>query len=104
MKNKKYLYFGLIACLALLFVVQSNSYATDQNRVDKGVRVVDGIDDDGPGRQIDLPEDDSSKPVVDKRDGIADRDAPGRLTFEVDYKSYYFYYRVLKSLFYRYSF
>jgi len=68
MRTKKYIYFGLVACLALLFIAQSNSYAVVNNLAGKGI-VLDGKDNDGTSfkrKQIDLDDQSDSSTFSEK--------------------------------------
>lgn len=68
MKNKNYIYFGLIAILALLFLAQSNTYAVESNLASKGI-ILDGRDNDGTSferKDVDLAEDSVPDAVSEK--------------------------------------
>jgi len=68
LRNKKYIYFGLVACLALLVIAQSNSYAIVNNLAGKGI-VLDGKDNYSTSfkrKQIDLDDNSDSSPFSEK--------------------------------------
>ena len=68
MKNRKYIYFGLVAVLAILFLAQANSYA-DERYVAVEKTILDGKDNDGStfkGKKLEPIKESDSDKVVDK--------------------------------------
>ena len=68
MNNRKYIYFGLLACVALLFFGHSNTSAVQNNLAAKGI-ILDGKSNDGTSFQrkdVVLGEESTPDPFADK--------------------------------------